>query len=275
MLGFALASEATAQGHDSPPPRDSYLLFPHDELFEPMIADPRWPRFSAAYQWRLGTDEFDRVAAVSFGETFALVRSPTRAWGEWEFGFQASAFSIFDMGTASSDLSNTDYFAGFTLSHQKQDLTTQLRVSHTSSHLGDEYLEANAGTLNSVSSESIDLLVSYEPRAWLRLYGGGGALIHSSPSFDPILTQWGLELTSLRAFVSGLVRPILGLDLQIEQQNDWKPDVSLEAGVRIARPDDDVRRLEIVAQAYHGRSPDGQFFEQTIDSIGLAIRLGF
>ena len=44
---------------------------------------------------------------------------------------------------------------------------------------------------------------------------------------------------------------------------------------RIAPPGEHVRRLELLVQAYHGRSPDGQFFEQTIDSIGLAIRLGF
>ena len=255
--------------------REKWLVFPRDELFEPLVADMRWPRFSAEYQWRLGTDEFDRVGAVSFGETFSFGRSPQYDWGEWEFGLQAMVDAIFDMTSDSFDLSNEDYFVGLTASVLAKGITTQLRVYHLSSHLGDEYLIENGGPRNSVSFEVIDLLASYEFAPWGRVVAGMGVLVNSTPSYDPVTTQLNVELTSPKTFVSGYVTPIFGVDLQLRQENDWIPEVNVLSGLRVAAPGDNVRRVEVVAHYYHGRSPDGQFFEQTIDIIGLGIRLGF
>lgn len=104
---------------------------------------------------------------------------------------------------------------------------------------------------------------------------GGGALINTTSGYDPIVTQFGIELTSPMTFASGFLTPIFGTDLQLRQENDWIPEVAALVGLRLADPADDVRRLEFYARYYHGRSPDGQFFEQTIDSIGLGFRLGF
>lgn len=164
-------SEARATGEPEGR-REGYLALPRGALFEPLVADVRWPRFSAEYQWRLGTDEFDRVAAVSFGESFGLVRSPQYDWGEWEFGLQAMADALFDLGASSFDLSNEDYFVALTGSVLTHGVTVLFRLSHTSSHLGDEYLLANGGTRDSVSFEVIDFLASYELRDWMRVYGG-------------------------------------------------------------------------------------------------------
>ena len=255
--------------------RDKYWVFPKGELFEPLLADPQWPRFSAEYQWRSGTEDFEQVANVSFGETFAFVRSPQYDWGEWEVGLQASLDAIFDFTAQSTDLSNEDYFVGFTASLLTQGVTTQLRIYHISSHLGDEYLLAVGGDREDVSFEVIDVLVSYEPRKWLRLYGGLGVFVTPSPDFDPVLTEFGLELTSPRSFLGGYWTPIAGMDLQVRQENDWIPDVSILAGIRLAQPGNDVRRLEFFARYYNGRSPDGQFFRQKIQSGGLGLRLGF
>ncbi|MAG29908.1 MAG: hypothetical protein CL908_03320 [Deltaproteobacteria bacterium] len=266
----AVVSEADGAGR-----RESYLLFPRRELFKPLIADMRWPRFSAEYQWRFDTDQFSRVAAVSLGETFALVRSPQHDWGEWELGFQAMVDAIFDMDSSSSDLSNEDYFVGLTGSVLRGGVTSQVRLYHFSSHLGDEYLIENGLTRDGVSFEVIDLLASYEPYEWMRLYGGGGVLIDSSPTYDRVVTQFGVEMTSPVGFASGLLRPIFGGDFQLRQENDWRPEAAVLAGLRLADPADDVRHLDFYARYYHGRSPDGQFFDQTIDSFGLGARLGF
>lgn len=273
------AAETTTSGAratwDTEGRREGYLALPRGVLFKPLVADVRWPRFSAEHQWRLGTDEFNRVAAVSFGESFGLVRSPQYDWGEWEFGLQAMADALFDLGTSSFDLSNEDYFVALTGSVLTQGVTMLFRLYHTSSHLGDEYLLANGGPRDHVSFEVIDFLASYEPRDWMRVYGGGGALINTTSGYDPIVTQFGIELTSPMTFASGFLTPIFGTDLQLRQENDWIPDVAALVGLRLADPADDVRRLEFYARYYHGRSPDGQFFEQTIDSIGLGFRLGF
>ena len=90
LPSFAIAHEEERRSED-------YALFPEDEFFDPLIADLRWPRFSASHQWRLGTDDFNRAAQVSFGESFAFYQSPDYDWGRWEFGLHAMVDAIFDM----------------------------------------------------------------------------------------------------------------------------------------------------------------------------------
>src|SRR5712692_1782209 len=70
-----------------------------EPLFKPLIADPRWPHFSASYQAYLNDKQLKDVAAVSFGETFALYRDRLGA-GWWDFGIQAGVFALFDLDAA-------------------------------------------------------------------------------------------------------------------------------------------------------------------------------
>lgn len=256
-------------------PAPSNLFLPQGELFEPLLADLQWPRFSAEYQWRFGTDEFDRLAAVSFGESFALVRSPEQPWGRWEIGMQAKVDAIFDMTTQSFDLSNENYFVAVTGAVEVGGITTQLRISHTSSHLGDEYLLETGSTRESVSYETIDVLASYPIGRGLRVYGGGGVYASARPDFDPVLTQLGFEWVAPISLASGWLHPVLATDLHLRQENDWIPEVAVLAALRLAHPLDDLRHLEFYLRFYHGRSPEGQFYRQTIDSLGIGLRFGF
>ena len=260
---------------EAPSAQEGYDAFPRDELFEALAADPRWPRFAVTHEWRLGTDEFDRVANVSFGESFSFVRSPEFEWGQWEFGLQAMVDATFDLTASSFDLSNEDYFVGLVFSFLVDDVTTQLRVSHMSSHVGDEYLLANSLSRESVSYEVIDLLASYDLREWLRIYGGAGVYVSPEPDFDPLLMQLGFEWKSPVHFAEGRVTPIVATDLQLRQANGFTPEVSVLGGFRFADPAEPERHLELFTRFYHGRSPDGQFFRQTVDIIGLGLRLGF
>lgn len=279
ILAFVCAGTGLRASAEPVAPDPSFVLFPSDELFDPLVADVRWPRMSVEHQWRLGTDEFGRVAGVGFGESFSFVRSPRYAWGRWEFGLQAMVDAIFDMTAKSFDLANEDYFVGFAGSIESHGITTQLRIYHVSSHLGDEYLLENGGDREDVSFESIDVLVSADPLAWMRVYGGLGVLIKPRPNFDPVTLQLGTELTSPVSFARDLLTPFFGADLQFKQEAGWEPEVAVLVGLRLARPEDaparDVRRLEFYARYYHGRSPDNQFFRQSISSVALGMRLGF
>jgi hypothetical protein len=261
--------------HADAPARNGYEIFPAQELFATLIADPRWPRFSVSHQWYLGDDELDRVGATSFGETFALVRSPKADWGEWEIAFQAGVFSVFDLEADSFDLVNSDFLVGLSASHHLGDLTTMIRIYHQSSHLGDEFLLRNRVDRVNLSFEVLDLLISYEPWSWLRLYGGGGVIVHREPDLDRGITQIGLELTSPTAFASGYLRPLAAIDLQHREESDWKTDLSLRSGVQIEHPRLGSRRLQILGEFYSGRSPNGQFFDRSIETLGLGIHLGF
>ncbi len=263
-----VTSEAGATGR-------GYEIFPGNEMFEPLIADPRWPRFSGSYQAYLDDDALEGVAAASFGETFPLVRSPDHAWGEWEIAFQAGVFSVFDLDSASFDLVNSDFLVGLSASHHFGDFTTMLRVFHQSSHLGDEFLLSNQVDRVNLSFEVLDLLIAFEPWSWLRLYGGGGLLLHREPRLDRGLLQSGVELTSPVAYVGGYLRPVAALDVQNREENNWKPDLSMRAGVQIEHPALENRRLQILGEFYDGRSPNGQFLERSIRTVGVGLFLGF
>ena len=252
---------------------DRYDFFSLSELFKPLLADPRWPRFSVSYQEYIQDDELERVGSATFGETFSFVRSPRHDWGQWEVGFQAGVFSVFDLQASSSDLVNSDFLVGLTASYHFGDFTSILRAYHQSSHLGDEYLLRTQVQRVNLSFEAIDVLVSYENWQWLRLYGGGGVLVHREPALDRGMLQAGIELRSPNAYGAGFLRPVAGADFQFRQESDWKQDVSVRAGVQIEHPFLRRTQLQILAEFYSGRSPNGQFYDRRIDTIGIGLYL--
>jgi len=256
-------------------PLSGYDVLSTEEMFDPLMADPRWPRFSATYQRQLDDDEIDHVGAANFGESFGLLRSPEFDWGQWEIGLQAGVFSVFDLNSESNDLVNTDFLVGLTAAYHYGDFTTLLRLYHQSSHLGDEFLLRNRVDRVNLSFEVLDLLVSFDPWTWLRIYAGGGLLVHRDPALDRGLLQGGVELQSPRAFLSGYVRPVAATDLQFREESDWNIDASIRAGVQIEHPFLRRTKLRVLGEFYSGRSPNGQFYERRIKTVGIGMHLNF
>jgi hypothetical protein len=252
---------------------DAWDIFPRGELFAPLLADPRWPHFSVSYQSYLDDEDIDQAGSPSFGETFALVRSPRRSWGQLELGFQAGVFSVFDLEASSSDLVNADYLVGLSATHHLGDFTSMLRIYHQSSHLGDEFLLRTQLNRVNLSFEVLDLLVSFRPWQWLRLYGGGGVIVHREPALDRGIVEGGIELESPRAFVGGYLRPVGGADFQFREESDWHEDVSARIGLQVEHPTLRRAKLQILTEFYTGRSPNGQFYDRRIETIGIGIHL--
>jgi hypothetical protein len=250
-------------------------LLPGGTLFRPLIADPRWPHFAASYQRYLDDRQLTDVGAVSFGETFTLFRDRAGAsW--WEVGIQAGVFAVFDLDSDSMDLVNADYFVGVPLSWRYRDWSAIFRLFHQSSHLGDEFLLRTRTERVNVSYESVDLKGSYEFGDVLRLYAGGGYLFDQEPaSLDPWAIQYGLELISPWPPRGGSRwRPIAAADLQHREENGWSLDLSLRAGIQL----DGIlasRNLQILLEYFKGHSPNGQFYKEKIEYIGLGAHFHF
>src|SRR5262245_61558678 len=79
-------------------------FLPSGLIFDPLLADPRWPHFGASIQRYLDDPDFRNIASVSFGETIPLYRQPIPSFGGyWEVGIQAGVFAIFDMDSRSEE----------------------------------------------------------------------------------------------------------------------------------------------------------------------------
>ena len=250
-------------------------LLPRVELFEPLIADPREPHFSASYNWYLDDPQLTHVGRATFGETFPLLGGALGD-GRWEFGWLGGVFSIFDLDSASYDLQNTDFWVGPTLSARRGGLSGTLRLYHQSSHLGDEFLLRHAGVDRvNLSYEGVDMLLSGNPWPWLRLYGGGGVLLHTEPHLQRLSAQGGVELKSPIAFVRNAVRPIAAFDYAAREENHWREELSGAAGIQLENPALSKMRVQILATYYKGNSRDGQFFLDRIESLGVGVHFHF
>jgi len=249
-------------------------LLPGGTLFKPLIADPRWPHFAASYQQYLRDPTLKDVGAVSFGETFSLLRE--RYWQSWwEVGVQAGVFAIFDLDAFSKDLINADYFVAIPFSYRAGDFSALLRVFHQSSHLGDEFiLRTNPQRVN-LSYEGVDAKLSYEFQDWLRVYGGAGYIFDTDPpDLHPWSIQYGAEVASPWPGRAAGWRPIAAVDVQHREENDWSSDFSARAGFEI----DGVlasRKMQLLFEYFLGRSPNGQFFKQKIEYFGVGVHFHF
>lgn len=248
---------------------------PGGQLFDPLIADPRWPHFGASYQRYIDDKKLRDVAAVSFGETFTVYRDDAPA-GWWEIGIQAGVFALFDLDAASKDLINADYFVAAVAGYRHDRLSLLGRLFHQSSHLGDEFLLRNRIKRLNLSYEGVDLKLSYEFFGdVLRTYVGGGYLFDRDPSaLKPGSLQWGLEFRSPWPGDDSRIRPIAAVDVQNREQNDWHSDISVRAGLEF----NGVlvtRKLQLLLEYFRGYSPNGQFYQDKIDYIGLGAHVHF
>ena len=249
-------------------------VFPGGLLFAPLIADPRWPRFGASWQHYIDNKNFSDLAAVSFGESFAFYRDRIgSAW--WEVGLQAGVFSLFDIDSPSFDLVNADYMVALPFSLRYEDFSTQFRVFHQSSHLGDEFLLHTRTNRINYTYGALDLRFSYDFADVVRPYAGGGWLFGQTPSnLDRFWVQYGVELTSPWPARASRWRPIAAVNVKQQEENNWSADVSARAGIEI----DGVlltRKLQILFEYFNGHSPDGQFYKDKLQYFGIGTQFHF
>ena len=251
------------------------FLSTQEPLFRPLLADPRSPHFSVALHQYVDDPELEAVGATSFGHTFPLFRGDLPA-GQWELGFQAAVFAIFDLDAASKDLINADYWVGVPLVYRKDDVSALVRLFHQSSHLGDEFVLRNRADRINLSYEQIDAMISQEIGNWMRVYGGGGYLFDQDPAdLERWSTQAGAELQSPRTFLGDLARPLAAVDVQNHEETDWETDVSVRAGFQLESATFKSAKLQLLAEYYDGQSPNGQFYERSIRYFGFGAHVFF
>jgi len=251
-------------------------VFPRVSLFAPLAADPRWPRFTLWYMRYFGDSQFTHIGTAEAGASIAIVEKNARRRGAWELGIQGGVFSIFDFGAPSNDLVNADYLGGITFTYALDSIALLTRFVHQSSHLGDEFLLNNEVERINLSFEELGVLVSYDARDWARVYGGLAVIVRSEPSsLDRWSLQAGLECRPVTAKTKRRLQLLVAVDLVSWQQNDWIPDASFVAGATLDPIGESSYRVDFLIRYYIGRSPNGQFFTERIQTLGPAVQLYF
>lgn len=256
--------------------------FPKDDVFRPLLADPKQPQFFASWQaTRVRTNQTSaNIGSVGFGENFGFYTRREGCNG-WQVGILAGVFAQFNLDAPSKDLINADYVVGIPVSWRSGGWSTRLRLYHQSSHIGDEFLLGRPGFDRvNLSFEEVEAIISYDYR-WARLYAGGGHLMHREPvSLDRNRAQWGFELRGptlpspiLGKALEGLfITPILGADFKSFEELKWIINTNVIGGLEWSM-DGSTRRFRVLLNYYHGFNPYGQFFAQKIETIGFGLYL--
>ena len=290
-IGFALtAADSGAQTIDAPrcgagvheAEALGVVSFPQDQIFCPILADPKEARSFASLlrgTFRsLGdpSGEGTTIGSVGLGDAFGLVRWGGPAPNEGvQLDVVGAIFAQFDLSAPSNDLINADYIIGLPLTFRRDGFSARVRVYHQSSHLGDEYLLRSEVDRENLSFESLEILASQELGP-LRLYAGGEHIFRREPDTLPArLFHGGGELRTGRA---GSVQLVAGLDLKAPDLHDWSPAVSGRMGLEMARlrsGGHPPRLVTLMLELYQGPSPYGQFFQDDISYVGVGLHFGF
>ena len=273
---LALAAPARAEEQAA---EEQAEVLPRTRLFDPLLADPRWPHFSAAVQDYGGDAGVGTAGAVSLGNGFSLYQAPGLG-GTWGVGVQAAVFALFDLEAESMDLINADYWLGIPFTWRSGPWSAMARVFHQSSHLGDEYLlrsQTNRRSRVNLSYEAVDLRVSREfLDKVVRVYAGGGYIFDKEPSdLDPGFAQWGVELRGPWRFANERLRPIAAVDFQSTEETGWDVDVSTRAGVELTSTVDRDYTLQFTLEYYRGRNPNGQIYTDAAEFYGFGVHAYF
>ena len=293
---YSTGAPATpASAEDTPGPLESVLL-PDKDVFRPLLADQREPRFYADYrrlEFRGSQDLAEghgssiNAALVAFGGAFGIwgLRQP-RGCDGIQVSMFGAVFAQFNLDANSADLLNADYFVGPELTLRRGPWSGRLRLYHQSSHLGDEFLLNYAidhgVRRQDMSLEILDALASAED-AWWRLYGGGGLVIFSGKEPDlaskPGFFQWGLELRGpdwqpwswLR---STSLHAVFGANFMSVQANGWNVNSSLNGGLEWGAPNGG-HRVRVLLEFQRGAVLFAQFFLARTQNFGAVLQFEF
>jgi hypothetical protein len=292
LLLFACPSEAQT----TPAPRcgtgvheteaDGAVLFPQDQIFCPVLADPKEARSFVSFlrgTFRSLDDpsgEGTNIASVGLGDSFGLVRWGGPAPGEGlQLDVVGSIFAQFAVAAPSNDLINADYIIGVPITFRQSGFSTRVRLYHQSSHLGDEYLlRAEDVQRENLSFESVELLLSQEIGP-LRVYGGGEWILRREPdTIAAKLFHGGVELRTGRAGPGQLVGAI---DVKATEattgRHAWSRAISGRVGLEALRSGPvghPGRLVTLMLEFYSGPSPYGQFFQEDISYVGVGLHFG-
>jgi len=249
---------------DSPAPT-RVILFPDDDLFRPLLADPKEPRTAFDYRGARAIDPQDstssaapasQVGGIAVGGNIGIWARKVSACHGLQVSVVGGVFAQFNMGSPSRDLINSDYIVGAQVAMRTGRFSGRVRLSHQSTHRGEDLISQNPSTPDpNFGFQALEGLVSLDSERW-RAYGGAGYVWFMNEEGSSVLVRVGGEFRSRRLLFE-MARPVAGIDLSSLQSRSWGVTMSANAGVEWTSPAES-RRMRLVIVFTNGYSPYGQ-----------------
>jgi hypothetical protein len=247
-------------------------------FFPTMLAQPHIIGYSLGYR---GYDPIFKLSTipVSLGDQFSLYQIKTNDWGRFYFGIEACVWAIFEGRSKSLSLINADYFISIPVTYIEDKFSMRLRLSHESSHLGDEFLlEHRRMKRFNPSMEKIDFSFAYEVSSNLTTFLGYSNVIRSDEGFkikpnmiyygfNYFLNFWKINVGNLEA------NPYVATYFTNFQDNKWQLDSTVAIGYQWDKLYG--HKFRVFLEGHQGFSPDGQFSKRKTKYIALKILYGY
>ena len=247
-----------------------YVTLPSSLLWQPPLANQRAPRFFAK-TFNINDESTlggENVIDTAIGGTFGLFRKtpPGKAFEGVQLDVFAAVFSRFNGNRL---LTETDYRVGAPLTYAKGPWQAKFAYEHTSTHIGDEYAEANG---RRQEAHVRDEFVFGLARRWnneLRLYGQFGYSFLTSDNIagDDTRFDWGVEF-SRQCPTGKRGQPFAAFDMDLRSDQDFAANTTVQVGWQWVTAN--RRSARIALEYYDGKSPYGQFFREDENWIGIA-----
>lgn len=256
---------------------------PVDRYFPGPFADPTEPRMSIGLLVTNVLDSFggerdpfvlpdpddaasDWQAAAAIGGTIPLFRFAQTERGGWLLAAQAGVFARFRVEYPSRDDLGQDWIVAGALEHANDAFSGRVRISHRSSHLGDEFVQLTGAERVEFGGEALDLNAAWTFPGVARVYGGASWIFRSYTSnLEPLLREGIGDCCVLQLGADGAWHPfseprlevVAGIDWQTAERIRWDSYASLAGGLTWR---EGPRSAGFIARFFNGKSALGQFY---------------
>ena len=176
----------------------------------------------------------------------------------------------FDMDNETDNLGYDGIYGLQFVGAVRENLFLRLRTYHTSSHLGDEYIDTTGRERIAYTREEIRLGAAwrFDPD-WLAYTEAGYAVL---PRTHDVVTPWalqgGVQYVRKPCWLDDQLGWYTALDVSAFEENDWDANVTMQTGLHI--PISGRRRLyRLGLEYYDGRVRVGELSTQAERRIAV------
>jgi hypothetical protein len=258
------------------------ILFPSQDVFTPLLADPRQP--TSAFQiFAVSNNAYGQLNGT-FGGDFGIARfeSPTEGVNKsLQVGIMGAAFSRFGFFGSSTYLIDADYVIGFPVTFRLGKFSGRIFFYHESSHTGYSFTQMTG--LNKISDfgqELLQVIPSYDATSHVRIYTGFAyrvvGLADYSSFQDAAIGITGFELFTdpLNALFGSDGRAYAAFYLESRGINGFSLNEDIQAGFLFHRPGS-YFQIRPAIDFYNGYSPMGDLLFTPDQYLSVGVYFDF